>query len=299
MFWRLFLPLLLGLLTLMLVVALLIGHHVTNVAVRDELLNGLAGLTAGGCFGVLLLSLWLSRRIARPLEELMHAAEHVGVGNQRPRLLLDATGEVGSLGHTFNDMSERLATRIARLEEDRQQLRTILSGMVEGVVALDADQRILFANDRATQLLELPTPSPVGRRLWEVVRQRQLLDVVQRSLEQPEPLQEEINWTGTTPRSLTLHAARLPGEPSRGAVLVLHDTSELRRLERLRRDFVANVSHELKTPLSVIKACIETLLDGAAEDPHYRGSFLMQIEEQADRLHALIIDLLSLARIES
>ena len=299
MFWRLFPPLLLGLLTLMVLVALLIGYHVTNVAVRSDLLSGVAGLTVGGSIGALLLSLWLSRRISRPLEELMHAAEHVGVGNQRPRVLLDVSSEVASLGHTFNDMSERLATRIARLEEDRQQLRTILSGMVEGVVALDAEQRILFANDRAADLLELSTQAPVGRRLWEVVRQRRLLDMVQRALKRPEPLQEEINWTGTTPRSLTLHAARLPGEPSRGAVLVLHDTSELRRLERLRQEFVANVSHELKTPLSVIKACVETLQMGAVEDAQNRDTFLERIAEQSDRLHALILDLLSLARIES
>jgi two-component system phosphate regulon sensor histidine kinase PhoR len=229
----------------------------------------------------------------------MHAAEHVGIGDQRPRVLIKVSGQVASLGQTFNDMSERLATRIARLEEDRQQLRTILSGMVEGVVALDAEQRLLFANDRATDLLELPTQAPVGRRLWEVVRQRQLLDVVQRALEQPEPLQEEINWTGATPRSLTLHVARLPGNPSRGAVLVLHDTSELRRLERLRQEFVANVSHELKTPLSVIKACVETLQLGAVDDPQNRDVFLERIAEQSDRLHALILDLLSLARIES
>ena len=211
MFWRFFPQLLVLLLTLMGLVAALIGYHVTNVAVRDELLGLVAGLTVGGSLVVLMFSLWLSRRISRPLEELMHAAEHVGVGNRRPRVLLDATGEVGSLGQTFNDMSERLATRIARLEEDRQQLRTILSGMVEGVVALDAEQRILFANDRATHLLELQTQTPVGRRLWEVVRQRRLLDVVQRALERPEPLQEEINWTGTTPRSLTLHACAVTG----------------------------------------------------------------------------------------
>jgi two-component system, OmpR family, phosphate regulon sensor histidine kinase PhoR len=299
MFWRLFPPLLLMLLALMGLVGLLIGYHVTDAAMRGELLSGLAGLTGGGGFGVLLLSLWLSRRISQPLEELMHAAEHIGVGNRRPRVLLDASGEVATLGQTFNDMSERLATRIARLEEDRQQLRTILSGMVEGVVALDAGQRILYANDRAMDLLELQMQSPVGRRLWEVVRQRGLLDVVQRALERPEPLQEEINWTGATPRSLTLHAARLPGEPSRGAVLVLHDTSELRRLERLRQEFVANVSHELKTPLSVIKACVETLQLGAVDDVQHRGTFLERIAEQSDRLHALILDLLSLARIES
>jgi two-component system phosphate regulon sensor histidine kinase PhoR len=91
----------------------------------------------------------------------------------------------------------------------------------------------------------------------------------------------------------------MPGSPPRGVLLVLHDTSELRRLERVRQEFVANVSHELKTPLSVIKACVETLLEGAADDPQHRAPFLERIAEQADRLHALILDLLSLARIES
>jgi two-component system phosphate regulon sensor histidine kinase PhoR len=136
-----------------------------------------------------------------------------------------------------------------------------------------------------------------------VVRQRSLLDAVRRALDSPEPHREELNWQsswgGGTVRNLTVHAARLPGDPPRGAVLVLHDTSDLRRLERLRQDFVANVSHELKTPLSVIKAHIETLVDGAVEDAQHRGRFLEQIARQADRLHALILDLLSLARIES
>ena len=91
----------------------------------------------------------------------------------------------------------------------------------------------------------------------------------------------------------------MPGSPPRGAVLVLHDTSELRRLERLRQEFVANVSHELKTPLSVITACVETLLAGAVDDLEHRGPFLERIAEQANRLHALILDLLTLARIES
>jgi two-component system, OmpR family, phosphate regulon sensor histidine kinase PhoR len=299
MFWRLFPTLVLSLLVLMGLIALLIVYHVTNSGVRGDLLGGVAGLTLGGCIVALILSLWLSRRISRPLEELMHAAEHVGVGNKRPQVLINLTGEVASLGHTFNDMSDRLATRIARLEEDRQQLRTILSGMVEGVVALDAEQRILFVNDRANQLLELHMQAPVGRRLWEVVRHRQLLDMVQRALERQEPLQEELSWTGMTTRSLTLHAARLPGEPSRGAVLVLHDTSELRRLERMREEFVANVSHELKTPLSVIQACVETLQLGAVDDVQHRGIFLDRIAAQSIRLHALILDLISLARIES
>jgi two-component system phosphate regulon sensor histidine kinase PhoR len=230
---------------------------------------------------------------------LTHAARLVGQGEEPPHVELDAVDEVAVLGQTFNRMSDGLAERIARLEEDRQQLRTILSGMVEGVVALDAEQRILFANDRATHLLELTAHNPVGRRLWEVVRHRVLLDVVQHALTHPEPAQQEINWTGVASRSLTVHAARLPGAPPRGAVVVLHDTSELRRLERLRQEFVANVSHELKTPLSVIKACVETLLLGAIEDAQNRCVFLERISEQGDRLYSLILDLLSLARIES
>jgi two-component system phosphate regulon sensor histidine kinase PhoR len=196
-------------------------------------------------------------------------------------------------------MSQSLAAQFAQLIEDRQQLRMILSGMVEGVVALDAEQRILFVNERAAQLLGLKSQTMSGRKLWEVVRKRSLQEMVRRALSEPEPCKEELNWTNPIVQSVTVHAARLPGSPPRGAVLVLHDTSELRRLERLRRDFVANVSHELKTPLSVITACVETLLEGAVDDPEHRGPFLEQIAEQADRLHALILDLLSLARVES
>jgi two-component system phosphate regulon sensor histidine kinase PhoR len=171
--------------------------------------------------------------------------------------------------------------------------------MVEGVVALDAEQRILFANDRAAQLLEFPHPRAVGRKLWQVVRRRDVQEVVRKVLAGPEAAHEELRWDGPIARSFTVHAARLPGTPPRGAVLVLHDTSELRRLERVRQEFVANVSHELKTPLSIIKAYIETLLEGAVDDPAHRGPFLEGIAEQSERLHALILDLLSLARIES
>jgi two-component system phosphate regulon sensor histidine kinase PhoR len=259
-----------------------------------------AGLTMAAA---LACSAWLARQVTRPLEELTKAAEYVGEGAGAPRVLPEHEDEVGELGHTFNRMSVRLAQRMARLEADRQQLTAILGGMVEGVVGLDAGQRIVFANERAVQLLELPAGACVGRRLWEVVRQRPLLDVVLRALAGSEPRREELSWNGAAARSLTVHAASLPGAPPdravRGAVLVLHDTSELRRLERLRQEFVANVSHELKTPLSVIQACVETLLDGAADDPPHRTRFLEQIAGQSERLHALILDLLRLARLES
>jgi two-component system phosphate regulon sensor histidine kinase PhoR len=264
---------------------------------RGVLLVGGAAVVA--VLGSLFLSRRLARRLSRSVDALIGVADKLGEGASGQHIFTEGHDEIDELGRSFNRMSERLDARIATLEEDRQQLRTILSGMVEGVVALDAAQRILYVNERATELLGLPWQTPVGRRLWEVVRQRSLLDVVQRALDSSEPQRDELDWTGAGARSLTIHAARLPGLPPRGAVLVLHDTTELRRLERLRQEFVANVSHELKTPLSVIKACVETLLDGAMDEPHIRTQFLEQVASQSDRLHTLILDLLSLARIES
>lgn len=246
------------------------------------------------------LAWWLARRIEGPLRELTAAVERVAAGAYSQKVHAGAGAEIARLTRAFNRMSDHLALQFQDLDNDRQQLRTILSGMVEGVVAIDAEQRIVFANERASQLLDVYDQPVVGRRLWEAVRQRSLHDIATRALTAPGPHSEDLLWNGRTAKSLTVHADRLSGNGAGGAVLVIHDTSELRRLERLRQDFVANVSHELKTPLSVIKVCVETLLDGGAiDDLQHREGFLQQVAEQADRLHSLILDLLSLSRIES
>ncbi len=309
MFRHFFFTLLLSNLTLLAGLALIVTVGTTDAHTRLWMLLLIGGAAGAAVPLSFILSARLARRLGRSVRALIGVADKIGEGNSGQRVFSEGQDEIGELVSAFNRMSDQLDARIARLEEDRQQLRTILSGMVEGVVALDSDERILYANERATQLLGLPPPSSplssgrgeggVGRRLWEVVRQRPLLDVVQRALDSSEPQREELGWSGLNMRSLTVHAARLPGLPPRGAVLVLHDTTELRRLERLRQEFVANVSHELKTPLSIIKACVETLLDGAVDDPQHRRSFLEQLDSQSNRLHALILDLLSLARIES
>jgi two-component system phosphate regulon sensor histidine kinase PhoR len=261
-----------------------------------RVVGGTAAITAAGA---LVLALWLARRVTHPIQELTVGAERIAAGEYGHKVYAIGNDEIGTLARSFNEMSQRLDAQFAQLAEDRQQLRMILSGMVEGVIALDAEQNILFTNERAAQLLGFDSKAAIGRKLWEVVRKRAVQNIVQRALSEPGPCQDELNWSGPKARTLTIHAARLPGLPPRGAMLVLHDTTELRRLERMRRDFVANVSHELKTPLAVIKVCVETLLEGAVEDPEHRGRFLNRIDEQADRLHALILDLLSLARIES
>jgi two-component system phosphate regulon sensor histidine kinase PhoR len=250
-------------------------------------------------FFILMLALALARSLVPSLDEFSKAADNIARGHFGQKVYGATAEEEKRLARSFNHMSEQLAIQFAQVEEDRQQLRTILSGMVEGVIALDGGQRVLFANDRAAQLLEFQSQSIVGRKLWEVVRIRALQDIVFQALDSDVPYQGELEWSGSTSRILTVHAARLLGMPTRGAVLVFHDTTELRRLERLRQDFVANVSHELKTPLAVIAACVETLVDWAGEEPAMRSKFLEQIADQSTRLHALIIDLLSLARIES
>jgi two-component system, OmpR family, phosphate regulon sensor histidine kinase PhoR len=277
-----------------------VGRPVTEIRAQAERLYWLLWATVAlSTLIAMLLAFLLAGRVAPPLREVTDGAQRIAHGEYGHKLYLDGSDEATTLARAFNYMSAQLSRQFAQLDEDRQQLRAVLSSMVEGVIAIDAGQRILFANDRAGNMLEFAGKDAPGRRLWELVRQRPLQDLVRRVLAQPLERSETVECGGPSNKTFAVHVTQLPGEPVRGAVLVFSDTTELRRLERLRQDFVANVSHELKTPLSVIAACVETLLDGGVEDIANRGRFLEQIAEQADRLHALILDLLSLARIEA
>ncbi len=293
-FWRLFLSY--GLLSIGSVVVLALIALLSEPEVLGYLTWTTVSLVV---LAAIALAFWLSRRQVTPLRQLAEMVRKVAGGDYSSRVYAFGNDELAELGEAFNNMNDQLTDQFSRLEDERQQLRAILSGMVEGVVALDAQQSILFINEQAERLLEFSHSGSVGKKLWQVVRQRGLNDIVLRVLESGEVVRDEIAWRDGTEKSLTVHAARLPGKPPRGAVLVVHDTTDLRRLERLRQDFVANVSHELKTPLAIIQACVETLQDGALDDLANRGSFLEKIADQSQRLQALILDLLSLARIEA
>jgi two-component system phosphate regulon sensor histidine kinase PhoR len=178
--------------------------------------------------------------------------------------------------------------------------------MAEGVMAVDSRRRLLFANRAAVTFFNIPSKAEHKGLVAEVIRIPRVQDAIERTLTGDAPHQEEILVSVRTqerPRgtelSLAVHGTRLPGSPEPDAVLVFHDVTELRRLERMRQDFVANASHELKTPLASIRAYTETLIDGAIDDPQVKYEFLHRIDEQADRLHYLILDMLSLARLES
>jgi len=213
-------------------------------------------------------------------------------------------GPVGRLARSFDEAAAATFERVGQLEEDRRQLRAVLGGMSEAGIAVDRRQRLLFANESADRLFDLG-PRAMGRLLAERIRSPQVQRALDAALTKSEPYRGEVTLPGrdalepAAARVLDVRGTLLPGSPPAGAVLVFHDVTELRRLERMRQDFVANVSHELKTPLASIKAYAETLLDGALHDEAVNTRFLGQIADQADRLDRLILDLLSLARLES
>ncbi len=243
-------------------------------------------------------------RWTKALNELRKRIVALGEGKPARPVLTRVCGPVGRLTRLFDEVVPGLDARVAQLEQDRQQLSAVLSGMAEGVIAIDGRRRLLFANASADRLFGLGTGS-VGRLVPELIRSPHVQEAVEATLAGSEPYRGEISLAGrepgmrAQPRVLSVHGTPLPGSPPTGALLVFHDVTELRRLERMRQDFVANVSHELKTPLASIKAYTETLLDGALHDENVNARFLRRIEEQAERLSQLILDLLSLARLES
>ena len=217
-----------------------------------------------------------------------------------------AIGPVGALVRAFNAAATEVQSRVDRLERDRQQLTVVLEAMAEAVLAVDPRHRLRFANAGANRLFGLDATS-VGRLVPELIRSPQVQAALEATLRlvSPSAFQGEVCLPGrdgpvrTPGRILSVRGTPLPGRPSAGAVLVFHDMTELRRLERMRQDFVANASHELKTPLASIKAYTETLLDWALHDETVNVRFLERIDEQVERLNRLILDLLSLARLES
>lgn len=257
------------------------------------------GAAAIACVVALALTLVIGTRILQPLTELTHAAKAVAGGHYDQRIPLGERDELGTLARAVDDMRRELTRQVSQLRENSQRLETVLSSMDDGVLAVDLEQRILFANQASRELLGIEASSIVERPLLEVTRHLAVREAVAAAMQQDAPFESEFETSGANRRHLALHAIRLPGEPCQGVLVVLYDVTNIRRLEDLRREFVANVSHELKTPLSSIKAYAETLRLGAINDAENNLAFVQCIEEQAERLHQLILDLLHLARVES
>jgi two-component system, OmpR family, phosphate regulon sensor histidine kinase PhoR len=245
------------------------------------------------------LSLAISRRLTRPLEDLQRGARRFAQGELQRKLPIPQSEELANLAEAFNEMAAQLENRLSSLARQGQLQQAVLSSMIEGVVALDSNQRIISLNQAGAALLGISPESAENQRLQDVVPDAQLRWFCNRTLAAAEPVEEEINFNDGN-RILRAHGTSLltPEGNAIGTLIVLDDVTHLRQLERTRRDFVANVSHELKTPITSIKGFVETLLGGAINEPENAKNFLEIIARQTERLNEIIDDLLSLSRIE-
>ena len=246
------------------------------------------------------LSLWISRRISRPIEQMREAAQRYAEGDLTVRVPVPNSTELASLAVSLNDMARELHARIQTVTEQRNELEAVLSSMVEGVLAIDDNGKVLSINEAAVALLGVSIESAEGRMIQEIVRNTELQRFVENTLHSDTTIEAEISFPDVQgERFFHLHGARLSDGGGRsGAVIVLNDMTRMRQLENLRRDFVANVSYELKTPVTSIKGFVETLLEGAMNTPEEAKRFLHIIAQQSNRLNSIIEDILSLSRIE-
>ncbi|TKS61472.1 MAG: PAS domain-containing sensor histidine kinase [Nitrospira sp.] len=246
------------------------------------------------------LSIWLARSITKPLSDIALAAQQLASGHQTVPIKTTAQDEVGLLAATLNHMADQLHAKIDELSEDRAQLLAVLTSMVEGVMVLDYRGHVLQVNPALERMFGVSCAEARGRPCAELFRHQQLNDLVTAILRSRANHEDEI-VLALTGRCLHIEASVAGGDRENEAcvVLVFHDITELRRLEKIRKDFVANVSHELRTPLTSIKGYVEALLDGAKDDPAASAKFLDIILKQSDRLNLIIEDLLELSKIES
>jgi two-component system, OmpR family, phosphate regulon sensor histidine kinase PhoR len=250
-------------------------------------------------FIIVVFGLLQTRRITKSVEEIAAFSREVAAGSFRKRLLLKEKDELGELGENINDMARNLGIRLRQSEEEKARMEAILKNMSDGLVLTDAKGKIIMGNAALNNLFGIDYSGMQGKTLLEALRKTELMDMVESIAESGGKVSREIQVA--YPRELYLLTTAAPfalqGEIS-GIVLTFHDITRLRKLEEVRKDFVANVSHEIRTPITAIKGFAETLLEGALEDKENALKFLESIKNNSERLNSLVNDLLALSRIE-
>ncbi len=274
-----------------------------DTSAADRRLRQAQATLAGGlaaCGVAAIAAGWLiARRAARPVEALCAAANRLAAGDVEAFFPHTELAEVAGLAAALARVREQLVERGLTIGRQGTQQEAVLGSMIEGVLAIDARQRIVGMNRAAADLLSVELDDVLRRPLQEVVRNPDLRRFALLAIDCREPVEDNLVLRGPRDRTIRLRGTALRDVSGEGgAVIVLNDVTDIERLETVRRDFVANVSHELKTPVASIKGFVETLLDGAADDPVNARRFLEIVSRQADRLAAIIEDLLALSRIE-
>ncbi|KAF0119199.1 MAG: two-component system OmpR family phosphate regulon sensor histidine kinase PhoR [bacterium] len=246
------------------------------------------------------LGLMMARMITMPLRDMTEVTKNIASGDFSRKVRIRSKDEIGELARTFNKMAEELEEKIQTISEDRNQMRAILSSVIEGVLAIDINEKVILFNSALEEIFNLSKDKVIGKFFWEVVRNNELNELLKDTVKEGKLQTKELSLFFPEERIFQVHVLPIKGEEDiAGAVAVLYDITEIKRLERLRVEFVANVSHELRTPLTAIKGFIETLKDGAIDDPQNNRRFINIIETHAERLNSLINDLLELSKIES
>lgn len=279
-----------------------VGQRLRSASADEDALMS-AVLVAWVCCAacVIVIAVRLTNKMAR-LARLIHLDNLSAEDRNQLMEFAERDDEFGHAAYRFIRASDHHQHQLELGRQREQEIRSsavqlsaMLQAMVEGVIAVDSEERVLFANNVVCKMLQVRPDSVKGRPVFELIRNTHFQDVVHESVTQQQL--NEIQFR--MPRDEMYISLSVSPIAAGGAVLVFDDITEVRRLESMRRDFVSGVSHELKTPLTVIQACTETLLDGAASDPETARRFLTQISEQSDRLSGLIVRMLHLARVES
>ncbi len=269
--------------------------------ILDQIRNTLLIASLWGLLLSLVLCYGASYVISRPIRAMTSVARDMARGDFSARAYAPSSDELDSLARALNEMSSQLKARIDQITEEKSLLEAVLASATEGILVTDERGAVLSANAALRDLFQSPPASPVaGRPSIEVVRNPDVQDAIERTLRSGEETVREVALLSPAERHVEAHFTpiRLHGAVI-GAVGIFYDVTEMRRMERMRRDFVANVSHELRTPLTAIRGCAETLAYGALYDRDAAHRFVGTIQSHAGRLSALIDDLLNLSRIES
>jgi len=270
----------------------------TQVArIRTEfwIIGGIVALLALG------VTLAISRQYGRKMDELKQGAARLAEGELAHRLAIPDSEELAGLAESLNRMASQLESRLQTVVSQRNQLEAVLSSMLEGVIAVDREERIISVNQAAARWFNIDPERVRGRSIPEAIRNLAIQKFVTRSLKSRTPVEDDITVYRNGERILNIKSAPLldVGPEPIGMLIVFSDVTQLRRLEDMRRDFVANVSHEIKTPLTAIKGFVETLHQNTVETPEEAERFLGIISKHVDRLNTIIEDLLMLSRIEN
>lgn len=247
----------------------------------------------------IIISLIVANKISGPIEELEQGAEKLAQGDLSTRLSVSKFKEISSLAETMNKMAAQLEHKIQQVVQQRNEHEAVLASMVEGVFAVDQHARILNMNQTAQTFLRVDSVDIKGKSVDEVIRNEELKQLVKKAIRSSDTIEEDI-LLGDKEKIVQTRGIILHDQTNKviGTLVVMNDVTRLRKLEKMRREFVANVSHELRTPITSIKGFVETLMDSDLDDKQQVQRFLKIVARQADRLHFIIEDILTLSRIE-